>query len=85
MRERGIDLSRYVHPQGLPMHSNFLLIETPRRQIVTFGSLNFSVRSIHAHHELLVVSEILFLYHAFRRRWDEMWLEVQSLKQKGQR
>ena len=85
MRERGIDFSRYVHPQGLPMHNKFLLIETPRRKIVTFGSLNFSVRSIHANHELLVVSENLFLYHAFRRRWDEMRLEVQSQKQKGQR
>ena len=67
------------------MHSKLLLIETPRRQIVTFGSLNFSVRSIHANHELLVVSENLFLYHVFRRRWDEMQLEVQSQKQKGQR
>jgi phosphatidylserine/phosphatidylglycerophosphate/cardiolipin synthase-like enzyme len=67
------------------MHNKFLLIETPRCQIVTFSSLNFSVRSIHANHELLMVSENLFLYHAFQWRWDEMRLEVQSQKQKGQR
>jgi hypothetical protein len=30
------------------------------------------VQSIHANHELLVISESPGCYHAFRRRWDEM-------------
>lgn len=68
----GIIFNRYVHPENLPMHNKFMLIDAPERHIVTFGSLNLSVRSLHVNHELLVISEEPFLYQAIQQRWDEM-------------
>jgi phosphatidylserine/phosphatidylglycerophosphate/cardiolipin synthase-like enzyme len=66
MLKNGISFNRYVHPEGLPMHNKFMLIDMPDRQIVTFGSMNLSVRSLHVNHELLVISEESFLYQTFQ-------------------
>ena len=76
MLRNGITFKRYIHPEGLPMHNKFMLIDTPERQVLTFGSMNLSVRSLHANHELLVVDENPDLYRVFRRRWDEMLVEM---------
>lgn len=76
--QSGITFNRYVHPEGLPMHNKFMLIDTPKRQIVTVGSMNLSVRSLHVNHELLVISESPDLYLTFRKRWDEMVNENQN-------
>ncbi len=80
MLQNGIIFNRYVHPEGLPMHNKFMLINTPERQIVTVGSMNLSVRSIHANHELLLISESPVLYHTFRQRWDELLLQAESFE-----
>ena len=53
-----------------------MLIDSPGRQMVTVGSLNFSVRSLHANHELLLVSEDPALYKDFLKRWKEMQSEM---------
>ena len=74
----GIDFHRYVHPEGFPMHNKFMLIDTPDRQVLTFGSMNLSVRSLRANHELLVIDETPDLYQTFQRRWDEMQMEVRN-------
>ena len=74
----GITFNRYVHPEGLPMHNKFMLIETPERQVVTFGSMNLSVRSLNVNHELLVISEDQPLFQDFQQRWDKMLLELQG-------
>jgi len=76
MRQNRIDFRRYLHPEGLPMHNKFMLFEMPRRKVVTFGSMNLSVRSLHANHELLVIDESPGLYEVFRRRWDEILREL---------
>jgi phosphatidylserine/phosphatidylglycerophosphate/cardiolipin synthase-like enzyme len=68
----GIDFRRYRNPEGLPMHNKFMLLEMPHRKVVTFGSMNLSVRSLRANHELLAIDETPELYEAFRQRWDEM-------------
>jgi phosphatidylserine/phosphatidylglycerophosphate/cardiolipin synthase-like enzyme len=60
------------------MHNKFMLIDAPKRQIVTVGSMNLSVRSLHVNHELLVISESPDLYLTFRQRWDEMVNENQN-------
>lgn len=78
MLQNGIVFKRYVHPDGLPMHNKFMLFETPDRQILAFGSMNLSVRSLHANHELLVMDENFELYQIFMRRWDEMLLEIKG-------
>lgn len=78
MHDNGIAFNRYVHPEGLPMHNKFMLIDRPGRRIVTYGSMNLSVRSLHANHELLVIDESPELYGAFQRRWDDMLMELRS-------
>jgi phosphatidylserine/phosphatidylglycerophosphate/cardiolipin synthase-like enzyme len=60
------------------MHNKFMLIDAPGRHMVTFGSMNLSVRSLHANHELLVISEDPELYLAFQYRWDEVRQEIDS-------
>ena len=74
--QSGIMFNRYTNPEGLPMHNKFMLIDSPGRQMVTVGSLNFSVRSLHANHELLLVSEDPALYQVFLNRWGEMQNEM---------
>jgi len=74
--QSGIMFNRYTNPEGLPMHNKFMLIDAPGRQMVTVGSLNFSVRSLYANHELLLVSEDPALYQVFLKRWEEIQNEV---------
>jgi len=80
MLQNNVIFRRYTHPEGFPMHNKFILINTLGRQIVTFGSLNLSFRSLHANHELLVISESPTLYQDFSRRWAEMLEEVKIKK-----
>jgi phosphatidylserine/phosphatidylglycerophosphate/cardiolipin synthase-like enzyme len=79
MLKNGIIFKRYVHPEHLPMHNKFMLIDTPVRQIVTFGSMNLSKRSLLVNHELLVITECEVLFQKFRQRWDEMLSEGESI------
>lgn len=72
----GVVFNRYIHSEDLPMHNKFMLFETPDSKVLTFGSMNLSVRSLHANHELLVISENTILYQTFLRRWNEMSEEV---------
>ena len=78
MLGKGVIFNRYVHPEELPMHNKFMLIDTPERRLVAFGSMNLSIRSLNVNHELLVIAEDSTLYHAFRQRWDEMLCELKS-------
>ena len=78
MLGNNVIFKRYIHPEGFPMHNKFMLIDTPDQQIVTFGSMNLSVRSLHSNHELLVVNESPALYRTFSRCWDEMLGEVEN-------
>lgn len=78
MLQNGITFNRYVHPEGLPMHNKFMLLETPADEIVVFGSLNLSVRSLHVNHELLVIGKCHTLFNDFWQRWDEMFDEVRG-------
>ncbi|QCQ22785.1 phospholipase D-like domain-containing protein [Desulfoglaeba alkanexedens] len=70
---------RYRHPQGFPMHNKFILIDTHGTREVIFGSMNFSKSSLHANHELLVVSSSPFLYDAFETRWKQMLDETEAM------
>lgn len=76
MLDNGVNFNRYVHPDGLPMHNKFMLFETPIRQTLAFGSMNLSVRSLHANHELLVVTEDRALFRSMKQRWQTMLDEI---------
>ena len=79
MLQNGISFNRYVNPDGLPMHNKFMLIDTLERRIVTFGSMNLSVRSLHANHELFMISEEPSLYGEMEKRWYTMLHESRLL------
>lgn len=73
--DNGIDFLRYRHPQRLPMHSKFLLIDQGGRKRVLFGSLNLSRRSLRGNREVLAVTEQTDICSRFEDCWQEMWLE----------
>jgi phosphatidylserine/phosphatidylglycerophosphate/cardiolipin synthase-like enzyme len=74
-----LSFRRYRHPQGLPMHNKFILIESHHKREVLFGSMNLSKGSLHANHELLVASSNLYLYDAFHSRWEKMINETEAM------
>lgn len=69
---------RYQHPEGLPMHNKFILIDNRQGREIICGSMNFSVRSLRANHELLIVSRRPGLYDSFLERWEKMIEESRS-------
>jgi phosphatidylserine/phosphatidylglycerophosphate/cardiolipin synthase-like enzyme len=73
-----ISFHRYRHPQGTSMHQKFILVENDNIKQVVFGSMNLSSRSLHANHELLVISENPCLFDSFRRRWKEMVMDINA-------
>lgn len=83
MLRNGVNFTRYIHPERLPMHNKFMLIDAPDRQLVTFGSINLSERSLHVNHELLMISEEPFLFQVFQQRWDDMLREANNLTQES--
>lgn len=76
----GVRLRRYRHPRQLPMHDKLMLVETPRRRLALFGSLNLTARSRWLNHEIAVVSEDESLFRALATRWEEIaaepWLQA---------
>ena len=56
LRAAGIAIARYRHPDGLPLHAKFLLIDEAAARTAYFGSFNFNDRSRYINHELLVRS-----------------------------
>lgn len=71
-RAAGVDFRRYVHPEGLPMHSKFVLAEDGEIRRAAFGSMNLTRTSRFLNHEVLVVSTEPDLYAALSERWESM-------------
>ena len=66
----GISVRRVLHPQGLPMHDKFLLIEAPDQRQVVFGSFNWSEPSRRFNREIGVIAREPALFDAFAGRWQ---------------
>lgn len=71
----GIRVARYVHPDGLPLHAKFLLIESAAERLSAFGSFNFNPRSRYLNHELLVRSSDPWIADALAARFESMAAE----------
>ena len=71
----GIRLRRVVHPDDLPMHDKFILLDTPDERRVVFGSFNWTEPSRHFNREIGAISGDPALYAAFEERWSalEQW------------
>lgn len=72
----GVNVRRYVHPDKLPLHAKFLLIESATQSRALFGSFNFNPRSRFLNHEVLVQSSNEGLVDALAARFDEIAREA---------
>jgi hypothetical protein len=68
----GATVRRVLHPEGLPMHDKFLLIEPPGRRWLVFGSFNWSEPSRRFNREIGVIARESPLFDAFAARWEEL-------------
>lgn len=76
LRKAGVDIRRYRHPQELPMHAKFVLIERGAERVSYFGSFNFNRSSRFLNDELLVRSTDSHLFETLRRRFAQLDAEV---------
>jgi hypothetical protein len=75
LRDAGITVHRYEHPDELPMHSKFILAEDQDRAWSTFGSYNLKGRSRWLNQELLVHSDDRGLWNILDERWRDIVAE----------
>ena len=68
----GVKLRRFDHPEGLPMHNKFVLVEDGNECWTLFGSCNWTSRSRWLNHEIGVITSNRGLFETFSRRWDAM-------------
>ncbi len=77
-RAAGVGVLRVGFNSGLPMHDKFMLIEVPNRgreagrELVVFGSFNWTTRSYWFNFEIGALSAAPALHHAFAARWREL-------------
>ena len=68
----GVRLRRFDHPEGLPMHNKFVLVEDGNEYWTLFGSCNWTSRSRWLNHEIGVITRNRALFETFSQRWDTM-------------
>jgi hypothetical protein len=69
LREQGVDVRRFVHPDRLPMHAKFLVIDGT----AWFGSFNFNRRSRWVNREILLASRRAAIVGPLLQRFEEIW------------
>jgi hypothetical protein len=72
----GGSVRRYEHPQGLPLHAKFLLVEGAGETAAWFGSFNFNKRSRLDNHELLVRSTDPVIVTGLAERFRQISAEL---------
>ena len=77
--EAGVEIARYVHPEGLPLHAKFLLIDEPGKRTAYFGSLNYNPRSRWLNRELLMASSDEAIVDGLATRFAQIRAEAISL------
>jgi len=74
----GISVRRVLHPEGLPMHDKFMLIEAPEQRWVVFGSFNWSGPSRRYNREIGVIAREPALFDAFAARWQVLRAQAEA-------
>jgi HKD family nuclease len=69
---------RYDHPYKYPMHNKFIILEKRNESLAAFGSLNFTIRSLHENHEIFAITKDTSIIESFKNRWDTILKEVTS-------
>ena len=70
LTEAGILFRRVTHPEHLPMHNKFVLVEQNNRRWVIFGSYNWSTLSFWINQEICAISSQSQLFEDFAERWE---------------
>lgn len=80
-KEHGLTFVRYAHPEGLPMHGKFILLEAPGFRRVLFGSMNLTLTSRFLNNEVLVaLDEAPDIFAAFEARFAHMLAETRQFR-----
>jgi phosphatidylserine/phosphatidylglycerophosphate/cardiolipin synthase-like enzyme len=66
LRDAGVDIRRFVHPEDLPLHAKFLLADGK----AWFGSFNYNPRSRWLNREILLASEQPAIVDALSARFE---------------
>lgn len=78
---QGIDFIRYAHPERLPMHCKFILLEAEGVRRVLFGSMNLTLTSRYLNNELLVaLDDTPDIFAAFEARFAHMLAETRQFR-----
>jgi len=76
-KSNGLSLIRYAHPQALPMHAKFILLEAAGFRRVLFGSMNLTLTSRFLNNEVLVaLDDEPDIFAAFEARFAHMLAET---------
>ena len=79
----GVEIARYRHPAGLPMHAKFLLLTGPRGRSAWLGSYNRNTRSRKRNHEVLLRTADPAEVDGLQARFDAMWGEPFAVVESG--
>lgn len=80
-RAQGLDFIRYAHPERLPMHCKFILLEAQGVRRVLFGSMNLTLTSRYLNNEVLVVlDDTPDIFAAFEARFAHMLAETRQFR-----
>jgi phosphatidylserine/phosphatidylglycerophosphate/cardiolipin synthase-like enzyme len=67
-----IPFARVKHPEGLPMHNKFVIVEKSGQRWVIFGSFNWTTRSYWLNYEIGAISTDDTLFKAMSQRWESL-------------
>lgn len=74
----GVNIRRYMHPEQLPLHAKFLLVQSATLGQSFSGSFNFNPRSRYLNQEVLVYSRNAELFATLDARFHTITREVDA-------
>ncbi len=85
LKSSGVEVSRWRHPEALPMHAKFLIVEGASGVRARLGSLNDNPTSVYFNHEIAFETSDRALSSALKRRFDEIEAEALNGEARGLR
>jgi len=79
LRQSGVEVRRYAHPDGLPMHAKFLLMDGE----AWFGSYNFNPRSRWLNREILLSTRDPAILAPLHTRFEEISAAALALESRS--
>jgi len=78
LSDAGIAITRYRHPEGLPLHAKFLLVDEGGERTSYFGSFNYNPRSRFLNREILLANRSTCLFDSLSERFDLIKEEAET-------